>query len=162
MIKWNISSLVYLAALSTLVFLSACAPNQTMTKEERAALGEIVGKAENGNSAAQFEIAEKYDYAQGVKQNYEKAAYWYLEAANKNHGEAQCRIANRYHDGVGIQKSRALAYRWSYLCRNNSSASTRARELAYIHLTTTVSIPLLSMEKIQSIEKEANEWKKQF
>ena len=114
--------------------------------------------AENGHPESAFRIADMYDFAQGVPQDYKQAARWYLAAVMRGHGEAQCRIASRYDGGPGIPRNRSEAYRWSWLCAQNKGASESAKYYAGITLRTYFSVGVLSPEQIESLEEQAQRW----
>ncbi len=114
--------------------------------------------AQSGNAESAFRIADMYDYAQSVQQDYKESAKWYLRAADRDHGEAQFRIAGRYDSGTGVSKDIANAYKWYFLCRDNVTTTTRSRYWADIYLRTYFSVGLLSSDKISRIEKDAKEW----
>jgi TPR repeat protein len=46
---------------------------------------------DTGGSSAkmQYELGKKYEYGQGVKRDYQQAIYWYRQAAEQGHTEAQ-------------------------------------------------------------------------
>lgn len=87
---------------------------------------------------AQFTLAFLYDgfdfensrwdrsYENGQYRNpnldYYKAAFWYLEAANQNHGEAQSRLGDCYKDGRGVGKNIREAIEWYRLAASNNNA----------------------------------------
>ena len=88
------------------------------------------------DSQSQFDLAKRYN----EDKKYEKALYWYIQAAKQGHAEAQCEIAWRmrgkdalkwyrraaiqgyvkaqsslgdmYYDGIWIQKDNSQAFYW--------------------------------------------------
>jgi len=80
--------------------------------------------AQQGNAAAQFNVAGMYEKGTGVAQNPAEAARWYLEAAKQGDLDAQLRIAVLYEDGTGVDKDTRAARKW-YQAVMNSRVSTR-------------------------------------
>ena len=48
----------------------------------------------------------------GIPINYEKAAYWYLKAAEQGLDDAQKRLAKMYAKGKGVRQDLIQAYVW--------------------------------------------------
>lgn len=61
--------------------------------------------AEQGNSDAQFKLANIYEEGQGVQQSFEKAVEWYEKAAILGNAEAQLKMGIMYEQGLGIEKN---------------------------------------------------------
>lgn len=61
--------------------------------------------AENGNADAMFYIGYMYDEADGVKQDYDKALYWYLQAARLDNVDAQVNLGYMYGQGLGVDQN---------------------------------------------------------
>ena len=85
-----------------------------------------------------------YDFAQGVNQDYKQSARLNLDAANRGHGEAQCRIANRYDDGLGIYKNQKASYKGNYICFHNKDSSQRDKYWADLKMRSISSVGVLS------------------
>jgi len=122
------------------------------------ALASWLPLAKSGNAESAFRVADMYDYAHGVQQDYKESAKWFLRAADRGHGEAQFRIAGRYDSGTGVKKDISKAYKWYLLSQDNLSTTPRSRYWAGIYLRTYFSVGLLSSDQISRIEKEAKEW----
>lgn len=60
--------------------------------------------AENGDAAAEYEIAIRYAEGRGVSQSFEQAARWFERAANKGLAPAQYRLGSLYEKGQGVKK----------------------------------------------------------
>ena len=58
--------------------------------------------AENGNSSAQFELAECYQKGMGLPQNSESAMRWYGKAADQGLARALGKIGDMYFYGLGV------------------------------------------------------------
>ena len=54
----------------------------------------LIKKAEKGDEAAQYQLAEMYAEAQGVDQDYAKASQWARKAADQGNAKAQYRLAS--------------------------------------------------------------------
>lgn len=77
--------------------------------------------AEQGNSAAQFDIGLFYHKGIEVGQDDAKAAEWYLKAANQGHAYAQNNLGHIYAKGLGVQQDIAAAKEWfGRACDNGS------------------------------------------
>lgn len=66
----------------------------------------ILQDAKNGDPLAQ----NAYGMIQYQKGNYQKAAFWWLKAANNGHQNAQYELGKMYRDGKGIERDYAKAY----------------------------------------------------
>lgn len=75
-------------------------------------LKKIEDKAFTGDAAAQHDLAALYTAGQGVKQNYERAAAWFKEAANANIANAAYNLGVLYHQGLGVEQNMPLALDW--------------------------------------------------
>ncbi len=73
---------------------------------------QLLELAEQGDVMAQKFLAYRYDIGQGVKKDYEKAAYWYEKAAEQGDAVAQCNLGWCYDEGKGViqnyEKARSL------------------------------------------------------
>ncbi|MBD5343304.1 MAG: hypothetical protein HDR93_08690 [Bacteroides sp.] len=93
--------------------------------------------AERGNAHAQFLIAHRYsgyDYSrevwncntEGYNRNpyydMEKAAYWYLQAAEQDHSTAQNNLGSCYENGTGVKADIREAIKWYRLSAENGSS----------------------------------------
>ncbi len=83
--------------------------------------------AEQGHRDAQYKLGECYDNGKGVQKNPEKAAAWYMKAANRGyyygdsyykrdreqgHADAQYRLGLFYEYGMGVSKNESKALYW--------------------------------------------------
>jgi localization factor PodJL len=64
----------------------------------------LVGKAEAGDAAAQFDLAVRYAEGGAGPRNYELAAQWYEKAAQQGIAVAEYRLASLYEKGLGVGK----------------------------------------------------------
>jgi hypothetical protein len=65
-------------------------------------LAELQQRAESGDAVAQRLLGERYDFGQGVQQNYTEAAKWYQMAADHGDAIAQNNLGSFYQYGLGV------------------------------------------------------------
>lgn len=105
--------------LLTAVLLSAA------TQAKALSFDELMQKAEQGDTQAQFAVAVHYETGMGVDAkdpslpsldknavDYVKAMYWFRKAADKGDAMAQYSIGMMYQHGEGVSKDYAEAMRW--------------------------------------------------
>jgi hypothetical protein len=85
--------------------------------------------AQQGNVAAQFNLAALYERGLGVAKSPVDAARWYLEAAKQGDLDAQLKIAALYEEGVGVAKDVGDARKW-YEAVLSSQQTTRQAAVA--------------------------------
>jgi hypothetical protein len=68
--------------------------------------------ARNGDSEAQFVLGLLHSDGAGVPLDYDKAFFWYHEAAQQNHVDAQYNLAHLYLNGNGVEKDLGQAIHW--------------------------------------------------
>lgn len=68
--------------------------------------------ARDGDTEAQFVLGLLHSDGAGVPLDYEKAFFWYHEAAKQNHIDAQYNLAHLYLSGDGVDKDLAQAIHW--------------------------------------------------
>ena len=78
--------------------------NQTIEK--------LTINASTGDIEAQFELAQRYAFGNGVEQNYAEAAKWYRKAAEQDYADAQFELARCYDTGCGVRKNDVEAAKW--------------------------------------------------
>ena len=66
------------------------------------AYAEWLPLAEEGNTAAQYNIAQLYRRGKGVKRDYAKAAEWFGKAAQFFHTPSRYNLAVMYEKGIGV------------------------------------------------------------
>ncbi|MGH6800144.1 MAG: tetratricopeptide repeat protein, partial [Methylocella sp.] len=64
----------------------------------------LLGKAEAGDAAAQFELAVRYAEVDVGPRNYELAVQWYEKAAQQGLAVAEYRLGSLYEKGLGVGK----------------------------------------------------------
>ncbi len=68
-----------------------------------------------GHLQAQYHLGFFYYHGVedlGAEPNYEKAAIWYLMAAEQGYAETQCELGGMYREGIGVPKNDEEAARW--------------------------------------------------
>ena len=75
-------------------------------------LRELRARAEEGNPAAQFNLARLYVSGTGVPQDDLEAVRWYRLAADQGHTAAQHNLGLRYDLGSGVDEDDEEAGRW--------------------------------------------------
>ena len=61
---------------------------------------------------AQHDLAALYTAGQGVTQDYERAAFWFTQAANNGIANAAYNLGVLHHQGLGVSKDIPLALDW--------------------------------------------------
>jgi len=82
--------------------------------------------AEDGDVAAQFNVAMIYDFGEGVPEDNEKALYWYTAAARQADEQAQFNLGIMYANGEGVAIDHGESLKWYSLAaeHGNSIAKT--------------------------------------
>ncbi len=83
-------------------------------------------KAKNGNTEAQYELATQYYKGIGQIQSYSNAFVWYKRAAEKNHLASCYALGTMYEEGKGCAQNKRLAF--SYYIQ----AAERGNELSQL------------------------------
>lgn len=83
-------------------------------------------KAKNGNTEAQYELATQYYKGIGQIQSYSNAFVWYKKAAEKNHLASCYVLGTMYEEGKGCTQNKRLAF--SYFLQ----AAERGNELSQL------------------------------
>ena len=60
--------------------------------------------AEKGDARAQFQLANKFYYGEGVAKDYVQSFEWASRSAAQDNTKAKCRLASLYIQGYGIAK----------------------------------------------------------
>ena len=98
-----------------------------------AVAAETRARAEQGDAAAQNELAKLYLKGRGVPKDYNEAARWFSKAAEQGNPKAQFNLGRVYHFGEGVPKDDAEALRW--LRKSADQADTHAQTaLGYVYL----------------------------
>ena len=73
---------------------------------------ELQRRAEAGDSEAQFQMGNAYDFGQGVAVNRVEAGKWYRLAAENGHAAAQNNLGSLYQNGAGVAQDYKVARAW--------------------------------------------------
>ncbi|MCH5217407.1 MAG: SEL1-like repeat protein [Muribaculaceae bacterium] len=102
--------------------VSLCYQNGNGTSQDMAKAVEWATKgAEAGNVPAMNHIADiYYNGTNGIERNYDKAVYWYKQAAEEKSNYAQYMMGECYEYGRGVEKNLATAKQWYRISANNN------------------------------------------
>ncbi|MEO6147169.1 MAG: tetratricopeptide repeat protein [Sulfuriferula sp.] len=67
---------------------------------------------DDNNAARQWELGCEYLKGTAAARDYERAFYWFCNAAEQGHAEAQFALGALYAAGDGVKQSDALAVQW--------------------------------------------------
>ena len=79
---------------------------------EKAIYHDTKEKAEQGNAHEQCDLGVMYQNGRGVKQDYEKAVYWYTQSAEQGNAHAQYHLGVMYQNGRGVKQDYEKAVYW--------------------------------------------------
>lgn len=68
--------------------------------------------AVQGDVAAQWRLGQMYYKGEGVRQDYEKAAFWYEKAAAQGNPGSEYYLGVMYYNGEGVRQDYAQAKEW--------------------------------------------------
>ena len=103
---------IALALTLTISAAVSFAPTHAEAMLSSAEVNTLNEKAQKGDIQAQAELAKRYFKGDGVKQNYKKAARWYLQLAEKDVADAQLTLGLMYIRGNGVQQDDTKAIHW--------------------------------------------------
>ena len=86
--------------------------------------------AEQGDSAAQYNLGLMYDNGQGFLQDYAEAVKWYRLAADQGDADAQLNLGFSYDMGRGVPQDYAEALKWYRLAAEQGHADAQ-QDLGY-------------------------------
>jgi TPR repeat protein len=69
--------------------------------------------AEQGHTAAQYNLGSLYFTGDGTAKDADEAVRWYSAAANSGHPEAAFLLANMYQEGEDIGQDFVVAHAWA-------------------------------------------------
>jgi len=67
---------------------------------------------DDNNAARQWELGCEYMKGSEAERDYERAFYWFCNAAEQGHAEAQFALGTLYAAGDGVKKNDELAIAW--------------------------------------------------
>ena len=120
--KWNMIKIIMAMTKSELNY--SCEKTLDLMQED--AINELRKMAESGNVNAQFRLGVHYEgldwekWQWGDVRDAERAAYWYLQAAEQGHSAAQNNLSSFYEQGKGVEKNLQKALYWLYKAVENN------------------------------------------
>ena len=99
-------------------------PQETI---ENVVVTQLMKRAEQGDSLAQFNLGLMYYRGQGVAEDDGKAARWYRAAAEQGDTSAQYLLGLMYYKGEGVPKDYVLAHMWFNLVASGQPGRGGAR-----------------------------------
>jgi len=93
--------------------------------EPGTALSALMSQAEAGDSAAQFDLGNRYLNADGVEKDNFEALRWFKLAADQGNANAQYNIAVMYLNGIGVVKDEAQAVSWFVNAADHGDAQSQ-------------------------------------
>ena len=93
-------------------FSNAIARNESQPRSDVAGFIVCQKAADQGDSDAQLELAERYAKGNGVARDARACLRWYRTAAEGGCAEAQCEMGVRYATGDGVAKNLAGSAEW--------------------------------------------------
>jgi len=114
----------------------------------------LIKAAEQDYETAQFSLAQRFDYGEGVEQSPATAANWYIKAAEQGHSGAQNNIGVMYDTGVGVLKNKSRAHMFFYM------AAAKGEQVSIKNLSLIKKE--MSPDQIKLAEKFAAEWMENY
>jgi TPR repeat protein len=71
--------------------------------------------ADEGNAEAQFELGNLYAEGELLEQDWQKAAMWWMNAAERDHHLAQLKIGQLFLAGRGVKRDKKGAFKYLFL-----------------------------------------------
>ncbi|MCX2760906.1 tetratricopeptide repeat protein [Vibrio sp. Sgm 22] len=114
MFNKRLTTVILTGVLAVLLFAKASVGSESSTalSEQHQDVVQLLDEAYQGQLDAQLSVAYLYLSGDGVEQNDEKAAEWFVTAANNGSPEAQTQLGLMYISGSGVQASQAEAVTW--------------------------------------------------
>ncbi len=108
------------------------APLSRISLRDRRPVPGMDSRAQDGDIAAQYQLARAYADGHSRPRNDAKAAHWLTQAANQGHVQAIYELATAYQDGRGVPASAAKAAAWYHRAAEKDHRSAQyALGLAY-------------------------------
>ncbi len=113
------------------------------------AFRELRSLAEQGDVAAQNNLAAMYERGEGVQQDYVEAVKWYRKAAEQGFAGAQTNLGYMYAMGRGVPQDLVTAHMWFSL-----SAAQGHEDAAMIRDMTARKMTAAEVSKAQRLTSE--------
>jgi len=107
-------------------------PSMNFAKDPVVAADWYRKSAEQGDSQAQFNLADFYAWGLGVGKDYVQAAFWYRKAADQGLAAGQYQLGLLYYFGNGVAKDFAEAARWQWKAADQGYHPAE-NELGYLY-----------------------------
>ena len=78
--------------------------------------------ADHGGAFAQYNLALKYDYGEGVPRDYAESVKWYHLAADQGVARAQYILGAKYDNGAGVPQDDVEAAKWYRLAADQGES----------------------------------------
>jgi uncharacterized protein len=114
-----------------------------------------VKAADQGNAAAEFNLAAKYESGEGVPQDYVEATRWYQKAADQGNVNAQFSLGMIYAQGQVVKRDYVEAYMWLNLAAAHATGDDQARIVKERELVAKK----MSSKRIAEGQRRSREWK---
>jgi TPR repeat protein len=110
--------------------------------------------AEQGDAPAQCFLGPRYDYDEGVTEDYAEAVRWYRLAAEQGNASAQAGLGLMYASGMGVPEDLVLAYMWLNLAaaQGKEIVNETARELE------DLTEARMTRDQIAEAQRLSREW----
>jgi TPR repeat protein len=112
--------------------------------------------ADQGDSAAQLNLAFSYQMGQGVPQDYAQAAAWYRKAADQGDASAESNLGLLFHTGLGVPQDDEQAAAWFRKPLNRGS-SAHSSISAGSTTKGTKGVHRTPRKRLRSIRKAADQ-----
>ncbi len=116
---------------------------------------EFTALAEQGDSAAQFNLGLIYANGRGVAKNDIQALIWYSKAAHQTHAQAQANLAFMYATGRAVPQDLITAYMWASLAMSHAQGSTRQAAAKFRATFAAAMTP----DDVAAAERRVKAWK---
>ena len=123
--------------------------------------GDLLEKAQSGDSESQFQLAKVLDAGIGVEPDPPKAAEWYYKAAVQGHADAAEFLATLYEEGIGLDKDPILGAEWKSFAKKIRSDPGDISSIKRPDFNKTGSVPKAHPpDSIDEIERKIAELQK--
>ncbi|KPJ91409.1 MAG: hypothetical protein AMJ53_11760, partial [Gammaproteobacteria bacterium SG8_11] len=123
--------------------------------QQSSPLAELIERAQTGDVAAQFTLAQTYfNDSANQHSGISDALYWYEQAASNRHAESQFMLGRLYYDGVVVAKDLVKAQDW--LKRAAAQNHRGAKNLFALLNTDTKKLKFSEFDTLKAKAREGN------
>lgn len=90
-------------------------------------VSDLKGRAEQGELAAQLELAKIYLQGEGTPKNVDEAVKWFSQAATQGSSEAQMKLGTMYIAGNGVRRNSNEAAKWFMMSAESGNAAAQTQ-----------------------------------